>query len=207
MVVLELPSLNSTNVVLRPFVLWLPIALFFLATCAVIKTPVTNSPATASITTPSPETEAPTPSDQFSAGNDAGSTPVVTIGSIRFRAELAFEASSRQKGLSDRDYLEQGTGMLFIFEDRNASPFWMFNMRFPLDFIWISDQCAVVDITHSVPVPSKNIDAKYLKLYTPQYPAAYNFEINAGEAKEFDLKLGERVTFSGVPQHIGKTCK
>ena len=207
MVVLELPSLNSTDVVLRPFVLWLPIAVFFLTTCAVIKTPVTNSPATTSISTPSPETEAPTPSDQFSAGNDAESTPAVTIGSIRFRAELAFEASSRQKGLSDRDYLEQGTGMLFIFEDRSASPFWMFNMRFPLDFIWISDQCAVVDITHSVPVPSKNIDAEYLKLYTPQYPAAYNFEINAGEAKEFDLKLGERVTFSGVPQHIGKTCK
>lgn len=206
MAVLELPSSNSTDMVLGPPRVWIPSALLLLIACGVIEIPVTKSPTTVSTTAPSLETETPTPSGQFSVGNDVGATPTVTIGNVRFRAELAFEASSRQKGLSDRDYLERGTGMLFIFKDRTASPFWMFNMRFPLDFVWISDQCIVVDITHSVPSPSEDVHVKDLKLYAPQYPAAYNFEINAGEAKEFDLKLGERVTFSRIPQPIGETC-
>ncbi|MCH2320333.1 MAG: DUF192 domain-containing protein [SAR202 cluster bacterium] len=199
--------MNSTDVMLRLFLVWPPFALFLLTTCGEIEIPVTNSSAKPSTTAPPIETETPTASEQFTVENDGGANPLVTIGNVRFRAELASEASSRQKGLSDRDYLEPGTGMLFIFEDRNASPFWMFNMRFPLDFVWISAQCVVVDITHSVPSPSADIPVKDLELYAPQYPAAYNFEINSGEAKQFDLKLGEKVTFSGIPQHIGETCK
>ena len=131
----------------------------------------------------------------------------VMIGDAVFSAELAVNAGERTKGLSDRDGLEPGTGMLFIFEDREVSSFWMRRMRFSLDLIWISEDCRVVDITPNVPFPKPGTSTSNLPSYRSSAPAAYNFEINAGEASEFGIRVGDAVRFTGIPDHLGDTCE
>ena len=131
----------------------------------------------------------------------------VIIGDAVFPAELAFTSAERTKGLSDRDGLEPKTGMLFIFEDREASSFWMRKMRFSLDFVWISVDCRVVDITPNVPFPSSGTATSDLPSYRSSAPAAYNFEINGGEAGEIGIRVGDAVRFTGIPDHVGDTCE
>ena len=129
------------------------------------------------------------------------------IGDAVFPAELSVTSPERTKGLSDRDGLEPGTGMLFIFEDREVSSFWMRKMLFSLDFVWISEDCRVVDITSNVPFPKPDTPTSSLPSYRPSTSAAYNFEINAGEASEFGIRVDDAVRFTGIPDHVGDTCE
>ena len=120
----------------------------------------------------------------------------MTIGEATFEAEIAHTPALRTRGLSGRDDLAPQTGMLFVFESGRASSFWMKGMRFALDFVWISNGCEVVAVTVDVPPPaSANSD---LPTYSSPSPAAYVFEINAGEVAAHDIVVGDAVRFLGI---------
>ena len=167
--------------------------------------PTANETSTATVLpVPSTSTPSPNPAPAFEV---LELNSAVMIGDAVFPAELAVTSPERTKGLSDRDGLEPGTGMLFIFEDREASSFWMRKMRFPLDFVWISEDCHVVDITSNVPFSKPDTPTSSLPSYRPSTAAAYNFEINAGEASEFGIRVDDAVRFTGIPDHVGDTCE
>ena len=167
--------------------------------------PGSNETSTA-VVLPTPPT--PTPLPSFTPTYEVLElNSAVLIGGAVFPAELALNSVERTKGLSERDGLEPATGMLFIFEDREVSSFWMRNMRFSLDFVWISEDCRVVDITANVPFPKSGTATSDLPSYRPSVAAAYNFEINAGEASEFGIRVGDAVRFTGIPDHVGDTCE
>lgn len=58
---------------------------------------------------------------------------------VEFRVEVAHTADQQRDGLSGRDKLSAGTGMLFQFGSRSEQQVWMAGMRFPLDIAWIAD--------------------------------------------------------------------
>ena len=113
--------------------------------------------------------------------------------------------TERSIGLSGRDELPALTGLLFVSGTGKASSFWMKGMKFPLDFIWISNECLVADITHDVPVPE--VGASSIPSYSAQAAAAYNFEINGGEARHHDIEIGDTVRFSGMPERLAGVCE
>lgn len=96
--------------------------------------------------------------------------------------------------------------MLFIFESGVASAFWMIDMHFPLDFVWISAECTIADITSEVPAPSSGAPSSALPTYASPAPAAYNFEINAGEAESHRMAVGDEVRFWALPPEVGELC-
>ncbi|MDA1347269.1 MAG: DUF192 domain-containing protein [Chloroflexi bacterium] len=134
-------------------------------------------------------TPARTPTPVFTA-------PAVTVGGITFGAEVAHTPADRVQGLSDRDELAPGTGMLFVFESGVASSFWMKGMRFALDFVWIGADCTVAGTTVNVPPPSSDSDTSP-PIFNSPAPAAYAFEINAREVNEYGIEVGDPVSFSG----------
>ena len=97
--------------------------------------------------------------------------------------------------------------MLFIFETGVAPAFWMKEMRFPLDLVWIGNDCTVVDITAKVPIPAPGTPLSMLLNYASRDPAAYTFEINAGEAEQHGITAGARVRFSGLPAEMPAACE
>lgn len=70
---------------------------------------------------------------------DSPATATVTIGSARFDVELARTADQQRAGLSDREALPAGTGMLFTFAHAGEQQVWMAGMAVALDVAWISD--------------------------------------------------------------------
>lgn len=74
------------------------------------------------------------------------STATVDVGSIAFRVDVARTERSQRDGLSGRDSLSEGTGMLFPFDDRQERQVWMAGMEIPIDVAWIvDDQVLAVD--------------------------------------------------------------
>ena len=148
---------------------------------------------------PSPTTSISMPSKPTAA---LDREPMVIIGEKTFRVEIADSPESRQKGLSNRDFLEQTSGMLFVYPDNQAGEFWMLDMKFPLDFIWIGEDCLVVDITENVVVEK---DQGNLQIYYSSLPAAFNFEVNAGEIELSNIQVGDIVKFTNI-QIEGIVC-
>ena len=123
--------------------------------------------------------------------------PAVAVGNTVFEVEIADTPQLRSKGLSGRDTLPDMSGMIFVFESGRASNFWMKGMRFPIDFVWIGEECTVVDTHPNAQPPAAGTDDGQLTLYSSGSPAVYTFEINAGKVAETGIEIGDPVTFSG----------
>jgi uncharacterized protein len=131
-------------------------------------------------------------------GPDSTPTPTtVTIDDDSFVVELAVTPQQQAQGLSGRLRLAPGTGMLFILGSEGRPFFWMKDMRFPLDIVWISAEYVVVDITEDVSPPDPGQTTSDLPIYRPAEPAQYVLEINAGEAESADIRIGDLVEFGG----------
>lgn len=113
------------------------------------------------------------------------------------KLEIADSPEERQKGLSKRESLPQDTGMVFIFDKDDTYSFWMKDMQFPIDIIFLKDT-KVVSVFHEVPAFVGQGDAKTqnMTLYAPKTPANRVLELNAGQAKKYGLKEGDTITFN-----------
>jgi uncharacterized membrane protein (UPF0127 family) len=109
----------------------------------------------------------------------------VEIDGHRFKVELAIDSQARQKGLGDRDQLCPDCGMLFLFPQKGVYSFWMKDMRFNLDIIWILDG-KIVYI-------SRNNSFHDLSLINPGVEADKVLEINANLADKYGFKAGDEV--------------
>lgn len=115
----------------------------------------------------------------------------VTIGDdLRVAVTVAATPATQEKGLSGREGLGADDGMLFIFDRPDTYAFWMKDMRFPIDIIWIQND-AIADITTDVPVP---VPGQELPVYFPKIPANRVLEVPAGYAKAHGLRIGMAVT-------------
>ena len=119
------------------------------------------------------------------------------MGNAVFPVELALTVEQHVQGLSGREVLPPGTGMLFVYQRESRSNFWMKEMRFPLDIVWIGADCTVVDVTLDAPPPEPDQTLDQLPRYSPGDPAQYVLEINAGQFAAEGLRLGDPVEFAG----------
>jgi uncharacterized membrane protein (UPF0127 family) len=122
----------------------------------------------------------------------------VDIGDASFEVEVARTPAERAKGLSGRESMAPGAGMLFVFASGRTSSFWMKGMEIALDFVWIGERCTVVATDLEVPPPALGTPDEQLPFYVSANPAAYTLEVNAGEVDRLGIEVGDRVRFSGV---------
>ena len=123
---------------------------------------------------------------------------MVMIGNVSFNIELAETSQQVTRGLSGRDSLAQGTGMLFVHKDEKRYTFWMKDIRFPLDMIWIDARCRVADISAQVPPPEPGQSDPSISLISPNVPVLHVLEINAGAAAGEGISIGDAVRFAGT---------
>ncbi len=105
----------------------------------------------------------------------------VTIGGQTFNILLAASLKQRERGLSGRESLAVDSGMWFVFPAPFQHGFWMKDMHFPIDLVWISPSLKVIGSTTLQPCA-----AMPCPIHLPPAPVTYVLEVNAG-------------TFSGSP--------
>ncbi len=100
----------------------------------------------------------------------------VKIGDREFAAEVADTPARRAKGLSGRASLPENEGMLFVFEEPGNHGFWMKDMKFAIDIIWIKGDKIVGLTENAEPEPQKSVLG--LTVYYPPEPVDKVLEIN-----------------------------
>lgn len=125
----------------------------------------------------------------FVFNNKGGSAQrTVEINGQEITVDIADSPGERQQGLSGRPALPENHGMLFIFPNKQVRSFWMPNMNFPLDMIWINDN-QVVNITKNAPPGGDNPSERF----SSELPVNYVLEVNAGFADRHNIKAGDKV--------------
>lgn len=112
----------------------------------------------------------------------------VTINDKILEVEVADEAEERSRGLMFRKSMSRDTGMLFLFDKEGFYSFWMMNVNFNLDIIWINSNGNVVHIERDVPSCFISCPS-----YASGDSARYVLEINSGVANELNLQVGSFV--------------
>lgn len=122
-------------------------------------------------------------------------SPTVTVGKTIIPVEIRRTPEELQKGLSGRASLDAKSGMIFIFDKSAKYRFWMPDMHFSIDIIWIDENKKIVGIHENV---STEFDPEDPKFYIAPKPAKYVLEVNAGFSKKNGIGVGNEIIFDHV---------
>jgi uncharacterized membrane protein (UPF0127 family) len=107
----------------------------------------------------------------------------------RYTLQVAATTRSQALGLGNRTSLPKNQGMLFVFQKPAVQCFWMKDMHFPIDMVWVSSDRRVEYV-------ESNVSPKtYPHLFCPAVQARYVIELNAGQAKQADIRTGKLLSF------------
>lgn len=118
------------------------------------------------------------------------SQPSAEIKNHKFQLVVAKSDKDKQVGLSKYNSLAQDKGMIFVFEKPGIYPFWMKDMKFPIDIIFISKD-RIVTIHKNAPINN-------LTIYTSTENADKVLEINANLSDKYGFNVGDTVTFRNL---------
>lgn len=115
----------------------------------------------------------------------------IQINNTKINIEVVDSGPKREKGLSGREKLQENQGMLFIFQDIGYHSFWMKEMNFSLDFIWIRNN-KIVEITENV----KPEDYQPPKTLISKTEVDSVLEVNSGFCKKNNIKIGDELVYN-----------
>lgn len=118
-----------------------------------------------------------------------------------FEAELADSLAAKMIGLMFRRKLHKNKGMLFSFPLDHRWSFWMFGMKFSLDILFMNKKGKIMHIERNVKPFSADMGT--WKMIKPRSRFRHALEINAGEAKNKRIKVGDVLTFKEWLQEKG----
>lgn len=109
----------------------------------------------------------------------------VKIANQIFYAEVVSSDERMQKGLGGRKSMCKSCGMIFEFSKAGKYSFWMKDMQFSLDIIWLKGG-RIVHI-------EKNIQPDFVGTLISRKDADTVLEINAGIVDNLRLEIGDEI--------------
>lgn len=108
------------------------------------------------------------------------------------KIEIAATPAGRAKGYSNRPQISYSEGMLFVFPIAVNYPFWMKDMLFDLDFIFIKNN-SIVYLIKKVPSPKNNKG----KIAIVNSPKKFDkvLEVKSGFVDKYKIKIGDKVNY------------
>lgn len=94
---------------------------------------------------------------------------------------------ARSQGLGGRQGLAPNEGMLFVFPSDDRYSFWMKDMLFSIDILWLSSDGHVLYIQEQVS------PGTYPRTFSPGTPARYVLELPAGYVAKHQVQIGDVV--------------
>lgn len=124
------------------------------------------------------------------------SSPTAEINKHKVNVKVARTIDEKKKGLSKIKTLKESDGMVFPFDTSAKYPFWMRDVEFPLDIIYIQNDTIVDIIKNAQPQAGK--DVSQIPVLTPKADANFVLEVVGGYTDKYKIKIGDKVKFTGV---------
>jgi len=110
----------------------------------------------------------------------------IYFGQVQMRASVADTPLSRQQGLSNTPSLPTGIVKLFVLEEPGPAPFWMKDMNYPIDILWLDSDKTIIYIAPDVAPET------YPQTFGPLVDSLYVIETPAGFADRAGMVVGEQ---------------
>lgn len=110
----------------------------------------------------------------------------LTLGTTRINVEIAQTEAEQERGLSGRADLPENHGLLFVYTQDARPAFWMKEMNFPIDIIWLDKNLTVVGIERNISPDT------YPQTFSSPAPIRYGLEVRAGFVDKYHLKVGDK---------------
>ena len=130
----------------------------------------------------------------FGVSNPQLPTEKLSIKGNTWSVEMATSSLQQARGLSGRTGLGPNDGMLFVFNGGGVQNFWMKDMNFSLDMIWISGNTVAGFAQDAEPQPGAPLWK--LKIYTSPYNVDKVLEVVDGTVAKYNIKVGDIVTIA-----------
>ena len=114
----------------------------------------------------------------------------VTIDRYNISAFVADTDDKRSKGLSGVENMFENQGMLFIFNYPSKQGFWMKEMMFPLDIIWLDSNNSVIHIEKKL---QPCMSVLFCSVYSPSSDAKYVLETVSGFTDLHSVNEGDKI--------------
>ncbi len=124
-------------------------------------------------------------------GNPVLRKETLSVGPATVTAEIAIAPEERRLGLMFRKKLEDGEGMLFVFESDQRLSFWMKNTLVPLSIAYISSDGAIREILDMEPQSLASVPS--------QHSVRFALEVPRGWFSRAGVRVGDRV---GIPDSV-----
>ncbi|MDD3582044.1 MAG: DUF192 domain-containing protein [Desulfobacca sp.] len=111
----------------------------------------------------------------------------ICINGVELQVEVVDSPAQIFQGLSGRNALPPGQGMLFMMPTLEQQHFCMRGMRFGLDIIWIA-RGRIIGM-------AKNLDPQDNRTFSSPAPADQVLEVPAGFCDQHQLKINNMVSF------------
>ena len=110
-------------------------------------------------------------------------TKVICNG-FSFNTYIASNEGNRERGLSIFNSIKKNEAMLFVFDKPEKYAFWMKDMKFPIDIIWMDENGKIVYLAQDFTVDS------YPNSIAPNDNSLYVLEFNTGTIDNLKIKIG-----------------
>jgi uncharacterized membrane protein (UPF0127 family) len=122
------------------------------------------------------------------------STDVTFPNGVKIVCETMRQEFELTRGLMFRDSLPANRGMLFEYPTVESHQHWTYQVKFPIDTIWMDRDRRIVEIVANM-APCDGKAAHECPQYGGVRPSRYAVEVNAGVAAKNGLKVGDRLDF------------
>lgn len=111
------------------------------------------------------------------------------IGKESYRAEVAATSDRQARGLSGRLCLGADQAMLFSYTSPGDYCYWMKDMNFAIDMVWLDADKQITTIESDVRPDT------YPTSFCPDRPSQFVVEVPAGTARSKGWSIGQQVDF------------
>jgi uncharacterized protein len=117
-------------------------------------------------------------------------TATIQVGGASVIAEIARTETERQRGLMFRKSLDEGKGMLFIFDKDERLAFWMKNTILPLSIAYIASDGTIRQIL--------DLEPQSLAAVQAERSVRYALEMPRGWFDRAGVHAGDKVELGGL---------
>jgi uncharacterized membrane protein (UPF0127 family) len=118
--------------------------------------------------------------------------PAAVINGNRVDLEIVRTSEEQQRGLSGRELLAENAGMLFVYKEPAIPGFWMPDMNFSIDIIWIDENRNIIGVAENISPDT------FPETFSPPSPILYVLEVNAGWSEIHNISADDEVVLHGV---------
>ena len=115
---------------------------------------------------------------------------IISSGSVDIPVTIADTTLELEQGLSGTVSLPPNAGKLFVFNTPGKYGFWMKDMKYSLDILWLDSSFRILSITDNISPES------YPTVFYPPKSVQYVLEVNAGFSTEHNLSENQLLTLT-----------